>query len=132
MPGYTIPDVTITQDIPIKANSYTMKLTGVAQVNELMAAFSQDPSKIGSLAGSVTISLDVSDEDPLSYTKEFTVARSFPLVYSYLPFTPETDISPVPSPIQGTTATPTPTVITVPASASPGASPAAIPTPLAL
>lgn len=111
VPGFTIPNVTITEDIPIKSNEYQLHLNGVAQVNELMAAFAQDPAKVGSVAGNVTITLDLEDLDPVATAKTFTVARTFPLVYSYLPFTPETDISPPPSfgfPSPEVTDTPTP------------------------
>lgn len=143
VPGFTIPPVTITQQIPIKANDYKLKLSGVAQVNELMAAFAQDPAKLGTVAGTVTISVDVQDLDPLARERTFVVARSFPLSYAYLPFRPETTEgggeapAPVetlppatPEPTPTPTPTPSPTPTPVANNTAPG-SISVLPTPIA-
>ena len=125
VPGYTIPDVTITQETPIKSNDYPLTLGGVAQVNELMAAFQADPAKIGTLAGTVTVALDISDLDPFATERTFTVARSFPLVYAYLPFTPENTESPRPSPQPIIVPT-----VSVPTATPTAGGPSATPTPI--
>lgn len=122
VPGYTIAPVTLTQGIPIKANSYRLKLPGASQVAELQAAFSANPAKAPAITGSVDVVCNVTDLDPLARDHTFTVARRLPLVYSYSPFTPETTASSEPAPV---------VILTVPPTTPPPASPSPSPSPTA-
>ncbi|MDB5097586.1 MAG: hypothetical protein JWM80_2007 [Cyanobacteria bacterium RYN_339] len=118
VPGYNIAPITITQNLPVKSNEYRLKLPGASQVTELQAAFASNPSKAPTLSGTVTISCDVTDLDPVAAEKTFVVARSFPLSYSYSPFTPETTASSEPVPV---------VILTTPPTAPPTATPTATP-----
>jgi hypothetical protein len=125
VPCYTIAPVVLTQQVPVKANEYHLKLNGAAQVNELMAAFAANPSKATPITGTVTAAVEIQDLDPLAVEKTFTVSRSLPLAYTYQPFTPETTASSAPAPV---------VVLTTPPSAAPSPSPTptaeATPTPV--
>jgi hypothetical protein len=126
--GYDIPAATYELQLPVKSNDYRLTLPAISQVGPLMTTFSRDAAAAGSVSGTLTVSVDMRDLDPLAANRTFKVTRTLPLVYSYTVSRPEDAQSSQASPAAPATAAPTaePT-----AAVSPSPSPSPSPTPTA-
>jgi hypothetical protein len=128
VPGYDIPAATYELQIPVKANELTLPLPAIAQVGPLLQAYARDAAAAGTISGSMTVSLEMRNLDPIATQRTFKVSRSLPLVYSYTGARPEDELA-QPS-AQPTPPPPTPTPTPTP-SASVEPSPTPSPTPSA-
>lgn len=126
VPGYEIPAATYELQLPVKSNEYRLTLPAISQVGPLMTAFARDAAAVGSVSGTLTVSVDMRDLDPLASTRTFKVTRSLPLVYSYTASRPEDAQTQPVSPAAPATAAPT-----AEPTASPSPSPSPSPTPTA-
>lgn len=90
IPGYNISPVTLQLAMPIKSNEYRLKLPGCAQLQAVQAAFATDPSKVRPINGTLTVSCEITDLDPIAPQKSFLITRAVPLLYSYTPLVPTT------------------------------------------
>lgn len=125
VPGYDIPPASYELQIPVKSNEYRLTLPAISQVGPLMTAFARDPIAAGTVSGTVTVSVDMRDLDPIAAQRTFKVTRSLPLVYQYTASRPE-DTKATPTP-EATPATPAPTPTPTPEpSPSPSPSPTTI------
>jgi hypothetical protein len=130
--GYDIPSATYELQLPVKSNDFRLTLPALSQVGPLMTTFSRDPAAAGSVSGTLTVSVDMRDLDPLASNRAFKVTRTLPLVYSYTASRPEdAQIQPGQSPAAPATAAPT-AEPTAAASPSPSPSPTPTATPSAL
>lgn len=110
VPGYTIDPVTVTQQLPVKQTQFELELPAAVQVAPIMAAFADNPAGVGAVVGTMTVTVDVRDLDPVAAARSFQVSRTLPLVYRYQPSNPEETVTPppTPTPTVAPTATPTP------------------------
>lgn len=123
--GYDIPSATYELQMPVKSNEYRLSLPAISQVGPLMTTFARDASAAGTVSGTLTVSVDMRDLDPLASARTFKVTRSLPLVYSYTASRPE-DAQIQPS--AAAPATPAPTAQpTAEVSPSPSPTPTATP-----
>ncbi|HEY9724141.1 MAG TPA: hypothetical protein V6D47_19220 [Oscillatoriaceae cyanobacterium] len=82
VPNFSLPDVTLQENLPIKSNSYTMPPLPLPELGTLIQALtSGDPSK-STIEGTFTVNLRLRDLDPLAGQQSFTVSRSFPFEYT--------------------------------------------------
>lgn len=84
VPNYSIPSITIEQNLPIKSNDLTLEPLSIAQVAPIMSAFANGSiTPMTPVSGYATFTLDIRDLDPMAKERNFKVSRVFPLQYSY-------------------------------------------------
>jgi hypothetical protein len=129
--GYDIPAATYELQLPVKSNDYRLTLPALSQVGPLMTTFSRDAAAAGSVSGTLTVSVDMRDLDPLASNRTFKVTRTLPLVYSYTASRPEDAQAGQASPAAPATVAPTIAPTAEPtATASPSPSPTPTATPI--